>query len=95
MFIDWLLINKHLIPSFLGFFVGLILLVLAPTSYQVRTRKLIILNPIEAIRAYSKSEKTMLTLGALLAFGGLISAIIISETYGYYYFNNGIPTLLK
>jgi hypothetical protein len=26
---------------------------------------------------------------------GLISLIIISETVGYYYFKNGVPTLLK
>lgn len=95
MFLEWLLINKHLIPSFLSFFAGLILLVLAPTFYQIRTRKLLILNPIAAIKAYSKFEKSMLTIGVLLAFGGLISSIIILETYGYYYFNNGFPTLLK
>ena len=92
---DWFLINKHLIPSFLSFFAGFILLVLAPVLYQARTRKLLILNPIAAIREYSKTEKAMLIIGVLLAFGGLISVIIISETYGYYYFNNGVPTLLK
>ncbi len=95
MFVDWLLINKHLIPSFLCFFAGGILLFLAPLLYQIRTRKLLITNPIEAIRAYTKTEKKIMVIGVLLAFGGLISLIIISEKSGYYYFNNGIPTLLK
>jgi hypothetical protein len=92
---DWILINKHLIPSFLCFFAGLILIVLARTKYQARTRKLLILNPIAAIEEYSKTERSMRTIGLLLLFSGFISLIIISETYGYYYFNNGVPTLLK
>jgi hypothetical protein len=92
---DWFLINKHLIPSFLSFFTGLILLVVTRTKYQARTRKFIVLNPITAIKEHSKSERSMWIIGVLLLFGGFISLIIISETYGYYYFNNGVPTLLK
>jgi hypothetical protein len=74
---------------------GGILLVLAPIKYQIRKKKIIILNPIKAIIEYDRYERLLLIFGTLLTVIGLISFIVISKTMGYYYFKDGIPTLLK
>lgn len=95
MIVEWLLANIHLFPSFIFFFSGLILLILAPILYQIRKRRIIILNPIKAIREYSRFERRLLIVGTILALVGLVSLIVISETVGYYYLKNGVPTLLK
>jgi len=71
------------------------MLVLAPILYQIRKKKLFILNPIKAIQEYSRFEKKILIIGILLIGVGFISLIVIAEKYGYYYFDNGVPTLLK
>ena len=63
--------------------------------YQIRRKKIIILNPAKAIRKYTRHEKKLLIIETVLAAVGLISLIIIAETYGYYYFDNGVPTLLR
>jgi len=93
--IKWLLINPHLIASYVCLFVGFILLVLAPILYQVRMKKIIILNPFKAIKEYSPWERKIMIAGISLFLIGFITSIMIEERYGYYYFNNGVPTLLK
>jgi hypothetical protein len=95
MFIKWLFINPHLIASFVCLFIGLILLILAPMLYQVRVKKVIILNPFKIIREYTPRERKILIAGVILFLLGLLSSIMIEERYGYYYFDNGVPTLLK
>lgn len=95
MIIKWLLINPHLIASYVCLFVGFILLILAPVLYQVRMKKLIILNPFKIIKEYSPREKKVLLIGVSLFLIGFISSILIENRYGYYYFYNGVPTLLK
>lgn len=92
---EWFLINTHLIPSFILFFIGIILLITAPVVYQLRRRKVIILNPIKAIKEYSKIEKIFFIVGTILTILGLISLVIIAEYYGYYYFENGVPTFFR
>ena len=93
--IKWLSVNTHLVPSFVSFIFGLILLIIAPIKYHIRTGTLIILNPIKAFREYDKFEKTCLVAGAAFTFIGLLSEIIIAKTIGYYYFKNGIPTSIR
>lgn len=95
MFLKWLLINPHLIASYVCLFVGLILLVLAPILYQIRVKKIIILNPFKIIKEYMPRERNILIAGLILFLVGFLSSILIEERYGYYYFNNGVPTLLK
>jgi hypothetical protein len=40
-------------------------------------------------------EKKIFFIGIILASLGLITLLIISELYGNYYFDNGVPTLSK
>jgi hypothetical protein len=63
--------------------------------YQVRVKKVIILNPFKIIREYTPRERKILIAGVILFLLGLLSSIMIEERYGYYYFDNGVPTLLK
>jgi len=95
MSIKWLLINPHLIASYACLFVGLILLVLAPILYQVRVKKVIILNPFKIIKEYIPRERNILIAGVILFLVGFLSSILIEQRYGYYYFDNDVPTLLK
>lgn len=95
MVLEWLSINPHLIPSCVFFWGGGILLVLAPLMYQIRIKKIIILNPIKAIMHYTKLEKRILIIGIILLILGLISLILITKFYGYYYFDEGVPTWHK
>ncbi len=91
--IKWLSINPHLIPSFVSFLAGIILSAVASILYHIRKRKVIVLSPIEVIKGYTRFEKKIFFVGIILAALGLISLIAISERYGYYYFDNGVPTL--
>jgi hypothetical protein len=91
--IEWFSINPHLIPSFLILLTGVILSVAASVLYHVRKKKIMVLSPIEVIGGYSRFEKKIFLAGMILAALGLISLIAISELYGNYYFDNGIPTL--
>ncbi len=95
MIIKWLLINPHLIASYVCLFVGFILLILAPVLYQVRMKKIIILNPFKIIREYTPRERKILIAGVILFLMGFLSSIMIEERYGYYYFDNSVPTLKK
>jgi len=95
MFIKWLLVNPHLIASYVCLFFGLILLVLAPILYQIRVKKIIILNPFKIIKEYIPRERKILIAGVILFVLGFLSSILIEQHYGYYYFDNGVPTLLK
>jgi hypothetical protein len=95
MSIKWLLINPHLIASYVCIFVGFILLVLAPILYRVRMKKIIILNPFKIIKEYTPRERNILIAGVILFLMGFLSSVMIEERYGYYYFDNGVPTLLK
>jgi len=71
------------------------MLIIAPIIYRIRNRKLLIINPISTINNYNKTEKTLLTIGTILALTGLLSIIVIAKYFGYYYFDNGVPTFLK
>ena len=93
--IEWLSINPHLIPSFVSCLAGGILLIVAPILYHIRKRKFIVLSPIEVISGYTRFEKKIFFIGITLAALGLITLLIISELYGNYYFDNGVPTLSK
>lgn len=95
MLIKWLLINPHLIPSFVLFIMGCIFLTLSTIIYSIRRKKILILNPVKAIKEYSRVEIMMLIIGIVLGTCGFVSLIIISEMFGYYYFKNGVPTLMK
>jgi len=92
--LQWLAINPHLIPSAICFILGFVFLVAAPSLYRIRKRKMNIFIPAN-IFEYSSAERTLFIAGVVLATVGLISLIVISELYGYYYFNNGVPTFLK
>ena len=91
--IEWLSINPHLIPSSVIFLAGGILSVVASILYHVRKKKVMVLSPMEVIGGYTRFEKKIFFAGIILATLGLISLIAISELYGYYYFDNGVPTL--
>jgi hypothetical protein len=77
--LQWLYINPHLIPSFVIFLVGLILLVVASILYHIRKRKVIVLSTIEVIRGYTGIEKKIFFVGIILAALGLITLLMISE----------------
>jgi hypothetical protein len=93
--IEWLSINPHLIPSFVSCLAGVILLTVASILYHIRKRKFIVLSPIAVIAGYTRFEKKLFFIGIILAALGLISLLIISELYGNYYFDNGVPILTK
>jgi uncharacterized membrane protein len=93
--IEWLSINPHLIPSFIILLAGGILSVVASILYHVRKKRVIVVSPIEVIGGYTRFEKKIFLVGIILAMLGLISLIAISELYGYYYFDNGVPTLSR
>ena len=92
--LDWLMINPHLIPSTLLFFLGGILLVAAPVLYRIRKSKYNVLVPANIFK-YSRLERILLILGIISVVLGLGSLIVISELHGYYYFKNGVPAFLK
>ncbi len=95
MFFKWLIINKHLMPSLISFVIGSLLLIFAPLMYQMRTKTMVIFNPFGLVRQYNKSERKVFYIDAVLLTMGLLSLIVITDKFGYYYFNNGVPTLLK
>jgi hypothetical protein len=81
MSIDFLILNPHLAPFFILFFVGACFLLVAPLLYMNKYRKIII-TPSDFLK-YSGFVKILLVLGAIFVFSGIIGAAIISETYGY------------
>jgi hypothetical protein len=93
--IEWFSINPHLIPSFVILLAGGILSVVASILYHVRKKRVMVVSPIEVIGGYTGFEKKIFFVGIILAMLGLISLIAISELYGYYYFDNGVPTLSR
>jgi len=50
---------------------------------------------MEVIAGYTRFEKKIFFIGIILAALGLITLLIISELYGNYYFDSGVPTLSK
>ena len=88
MSLQFLLNNLHIAPFIVAFFIGFILLALAPIKYRSRTGK-IFLTPFDLGR-YNELEKKLLIWGVVLGFGGIIGAAIISETYGYNYTHTDI-----
>jgi hypothetical protein len=58
-------------------------------------KKIIILNPFKIIKEYTPRERNILIAGVILFLMGFLSSVMIEERYGYYYFDNGVPTLLK
>lgn len=93
--IKWLSINIHLIPSITCFFVGMVLLIIAPILYQIRIKKILIINPVKAIKKYNQNEKSLFIIGTVMIIIGIISVVLISEFYGYYYFKNESIQFLK
>ena len=83
MSLRFLYMNFHIAPFIIAFFAGFILLVLAPLTYQLRKKKLFI-TPLDVLR-YDDLERRLLLWGAILAFGGIVGAAIITESYGYNY----------
>lgn len=83
MSIQFLLNNPHISPFILAFFVGAVLLVLAPVKYRSRTGEAIF-TPFDLAK-YNELERNLLFWGVVLAFGGIIGAAVISDTYGYNY----------
>ena len=93
--IKWFSINIHLLPSYLCFFVGAFLSVLVPIKYQIRMKKIIILNPFKMIQEFTPSERKMYVIGITLGAIGVLSLYVIENVYGYYYLKDGTPTLIK
>lgn len=78
-----LILNPHIVPFILSFFLGVLLLVLAPLKYRARTKNIkIALTPNDLMK-YSKKESNILIYGIALVAIGLIGATVISEQYGY------------
>jgi hypothetical protein len=67
----------------------------ASVLYHVRKKRIFVISPIEVIGGYTRFEKKIFLAGIILAMVGLISLVTISQLYGYYYFDNGVPTLSK
>jgi uncharacterized membrane protein len=93
--IEWFSINPHLIPSFIILLAGGILSVVASVLYHIRKKRVMVISPIKVIGGYTRFEKKIFLIGIILATIGLISLIAISELYGNYYFDNGVPTLSR
>jgi hypothetical protein len=72
---------------------GGILSVLASVLYHFRKKRFMVISPMEVIGGYSRFERKIFLVGMILAALGLISLVVISELYGNYYFDNGVPTL--
>jgi uncharacterized membrane protein len=93
--IEWFSINPHLIPSFIILLAGGVLSIVASILYHVRKKRVMVISPIEVMGGYTRFEKKVFLVGIILATVGLISLIAISELYGYYYFDNGVPTFSR
>jgi len=80
----WLLINPLLIPSYLCMAIGALLIILSAIFFQIRTRQIVVFFTIRRIAEnFSKLEKRMLIIAAVLEVLGFISQIIVSEVIGY------------
>jgi len=79
--IEHFVINLHLLPFYILFFAGLVLLGFAPIHYEIRIKRWI-LNPFHFPR-YNAFEWKVLIWGIVLSFVGLVGLAMISEEYGY------------
>lgn len=83
MSIEFLIINPRLVPFFIMFFIGAILLGMAPIRYRWRTRTTKIALTPKDLKKYSSLEKKALYLGIMFAVLGILGAAFMSEEYGY------------
>lgn len=72
----WLSIDPYLLPSFVSFMAGIILLAVATILYNIRKRKVIVLSPTEVIGGFTGIERKIFFVGIILAVFGLISLLI-------------------
>jgi hypothetical protein len=75
--IEHLIINPHILLSFVSFVIGFVLLALAPIHYMIRTKTLL-LNPFRFPK-YDRFERRILLLGVVLAFLGIVGGAILTE----------------
>ena len=81
--LEFFIINPHLAPFFILFFVGAILLVFVPLYYRWRTKTIpLFLTPRDFLK-YSKFQRRTLFFGVLFLLLGIFGAALISEKYGY------------
>ncbi len=79
--IDFIAINMNLLPFFIMFMTGMLFLLIAPISFRIRTKAIIIL-PTTILR-YHKYEKLLLVVGAILVAWSLLSLERKCSTDGY------------
>jgi hypothetical protein len=84
-FFEWLLINPHLVPSLLLFFAGLGLFIASVFKHVLLTRNFLFLV-FPNWKKVNSSENKMAIIGMLILALGFFSGAIISETFGYWYF---------
>ena len=82
--IRWLLINPQLIPPFLCFAVGALLLMLTAILYQIRTRQVVVFFTIRRIvEDFNRLEKRMLIIAAGLEVTAFIGTVLGDKLIGY------------
>jgi len=82
--IRWLLINPQLIPPFLCFALGALLVMLTAIVYQLRTRQVVLFFSIRRIvDDFNKVEKRMLVIAAVLEVAAFSGMVIVDKFIGY------------
>ena len=83
MSFEFLIMNHHLAPFLILFFIGFFLLVLTPIHYRWRRKKIAtFLTPLDLMR-YNKFEQKALIIGIIFVLIGIIGSAFVSEKYGY------------
>jgi len=79
--IEWLIKKPCFIIPLLSFLIGLFMLVFAPTSYMIRTKKIII-TPKTIMEDYTDRERKLVFYGMGLGFIGIVGLFIVEFIYG-------------
>ena len=82
MLIELLFLQPLYILPVAIFLLGFLCLVLSPTLYRIRKKKLIEVHPLKAIEnEYTKFERIMFVAGVVLITSGFLGFVITSEFY--------------
>ncbi len=83
MSIEFLINNPHLLPFFLLFFLGFVLIIIAPIHYRFITKSTQLSLTLKDFFQYSKFQKTLVFIGCLCLLIGILGSTHVSEKYGY------------
>jgi hypothetical protein len=83
MSIEFFFNNSHLVPFFLLFFIGFVLLCLTPAHYRWKTKSTSVFLTFKDFLRYNKFQRRTVFLGIIFVSIGILGAVFVSEKYGY------------